>query len=1471
MDFIELDRCFVPLAKDQEPSLELGRIWGRKLDGWLDWRDLHQRRRVVLLAEASSGKTEEFRNQAEQMKHGGRSAFYLRIEELADQGFGAALDKGAANDFDQWCKGAQEGWFFLDSIDEARLNRKSFETALRRFASELDVVLERTHVYISCRVSDWKGPDDRSAIARWLPAWDPAKPAPTDIGNSSALLDVIFSEKNEQHAVGRSIDEKPHELLVVQLAPLHSDQYRKLAQSAGVTDIDAFVQSIAKKGLEAFTERPGDVLELADYWANRGGFGSFADMVEHGVTRKLRERDPHRADNQLLSIERARVGAERLAAALTLGKSFTLKAAGADPDPSLASGALDPSTILQDWNDAERITLLRRGIFAPATYGRVRFHHRATQEYLTARWFHRLLLGHSARPSVWSLIFTDHYGVETVVPSLRSAVAWLCLWHPDLRDETLRREPLILLRNGDPGSLPLDVRRRLLAEYAKKQAAGEISDGYLDHRSLWMFAHQSLAGAITRAWQSNTRNDFRLDLLRLIREGGVRGCLDIVRNVFRDRKADDSHRIVALQAMAECADTSGLEAAAKALTEGAEEASSQPAPVLARLLYPKYLSTNALLDIIACSIPPRQKGFFWHLEELHTIAPNNLARDQLIGGIADLCLTKPFVADYQKVSKRYFVLTDRLHAIAAREVKLLGTRAPTTALVRFLMVVERSSRNASRHDGDEDLHALVRANPVLNRALFWADVKDQRFNSRDPVARPIRHWQVLAPGTLWGFSDIDLPWLYRDLAQGALEDDRRLALSAIVTVLERIKQLATGIANLKKRIGRSPILGADLVSYLTLPKEDPTLRTLRLNHEKWQARHNQQRKADKASWVKFSKALRQNPGQLSNPKNLVSWRAGIFRLKHLTYWLQQRAKASDERAPCEWRLLTEGFGRDVAEAYRDGMKVVWRNIKPERPVGKPGGGVTVKWTTVLAFGGLALEAAEDADAMAKLSEVDARTAARHACFSDQGYPEWIEALVVSHPHATLSVLKTQLAREWNSPADTYTTFLHRYASVSSPLQQPVQAILLDLYLGNEASTVRVLDLHWRIVRNLQLDATQREDVSRITKLRLKNATNDAREDFVLQYLGCLLVLEPDETIDTLEAWLTECAPSTQRSRAEAALSTFFGRNNPIALDALAKATVPTLERLLTIAYSFVRPEKDAVHEGPYAPTARDYAENARSAILSALLDRRGGDAFRAILRVSKKPAFIISELRFRELARGKAERDAEFPAWTANEVLTFERDHVAPVKTGADLLLLTLGILNDIALKLTDGDVSSRPLLERAKDENEVQHWLVEQLIFRAKGRFNAYREVQVAGGNKPDIIISSSAAPCEVAIEVKHGGKGWTVRQLEAAVRSQLAEEYLKPESRRHGVLVVTHHKNRRWFSPTNNRPLSFDDVIKWLSKVAKATVENKSAPVEVHCVGISAFLNPAQARKPRLASQMKSGPGTGHLPRSNRRKAAG
>ncbi len=797
MEFVDLKRRFAVIGQDDESNLEIGRFWGSEIAGWLDWTNLLEHRRVALLAEAASGKTEEFRYQAAAHAEQGRAGFYVRIEDLADDGFENALEPSASERFNRWRNGdsADDGWFFLDAVDEARLNRKSLVRALRRFSGELGPALERARVYISCRVSDWQGREDRDAIERWLPVRE-APTLPETQDEDAALLDPIFPSAKSTTGSVLNQDPQPRQdsLFVVQLVPLDMEQRKLLAVAAGVERLADFITEIERNGLDALAERPGDLIDMAGYWNEHGCFGSLAKMTEHGVTRKLAERDKFRPDNAVLSPERARHGAEQLAAALTLAKSFTLHAPGHDLESGLAAGAIDPAAVLDGWTDAERNALTRRGVFAPASYGRIRFHHRGTQEYLTASWLRRLLRAGCPRVAVWDLIFAERYGIETLVPSLHPVAAWLALDDPAIRDEIVRREPLVLVRHGDPRSLPLEVKERLLPVYAERHLASEIGDDSLDHQALWMFATPGLADAIRRSWAINDRTDFRRNLLRVIREGQIRACADLARGILLDDAADDALRPIALEAADSCGDVEGLEAAARWLIASQELPERWFARSFALVLFPRYLTVDALLDLVARS----SRGFDSGLVELWKACPNSEIRERFIQGIADLCLSDPFVDEYRRVSARHYELAKHLTELASTALSAWGDAEPSNGLLRVLMVVERADGYPPHDDKSPPLGDLVSASPRFQRALFWADVGEIRKSIGSGRTQPTALWALcFRDESLWRLGSGDLTWLYSDVAARSLDEDRRLALSAILSVLESAGSLSAELPRLR--------------------------------------------------------------------------------------------------------------------------------------------------------------------------------------------------------------------------------------------------------------------------------------------------------------------------------------------------------------------------------------------------------------------------------------------------------------------------------------------------------------------------------------------------------------------------------------------------------------------------------------------------------------------------------------------------
>ena len=62
--------------------------------------------------------------------------------------------------------GDVEAWFFLDSVDEARLaNPLYFKRALRRLGKAINSAAKRARVFISARVSDWRAVSDLVMVA----------------------------------------------------------------------------------------------------------------------------------------------------------------------------------------------------------------------------------------------------------------------------------------------------------------------------------------------------------------------------------------------------------------------------------------------------------------------------------------------------------------------------------------------------------------------------------------------------------------------------------------------------------------------------------------------------------------------------------------------------------------------------------------------------------------------------------------------------------------------------------------------------------------------------------------------------------------------------------------------------------------------------------------------------------------------------------------------------------------------------------------------------------------------------------------------------------------------------------------------------------------------------------------------------------------------------------------------------------
>jgi len=167
-NFIELNRTFRELSNDNtENDVDFSQAFG--IGEHLSWSNLINEYRLVILSEAGSGKTSEIRNATRLLRAQGKPAFFLRIEHIP-RDFEDAFEVGTYEDFEEWLASGDEGWLFLDSVDEARLRSPGdFEYAIRKLGRQIRTAKDRTHIIITGRTIAWRPKTDLDYCTAHLP------------------------------------------------------------------------------------------------------------------------------------------------------------------------------------------------------------------------------------------------------------------------------------------------------------------------------------------------------------------------------------------------------------------------------------------------------------------------------------------------------------------------------------------------------------------------------------------------------------------------------------------------------------------------------------------------------------------------------------------------------------------------------------------------------------------------------------------------------------------------------------------------------------------------------------------------------------------------------------------------------------------------------------------------------------------------------------------------------------------------------------------------------------------------------------------------------------------------------------------------------------------------------------------------------------------------------------------------------
>jgi hypothetical protein len=1409
MQPIQLNRRFFEWREGLSVATAYG--WRLGLSGdLLSWSDLLTRRRVVILAEAGSGKSVELEYQVQQLSAAGKFAFHATVQDVARNGLDGALRASDQQRLRAWRLASEPGWFFIDSVDEAKLDNIRLDKALRQLAGGIVGHEGRAFVVLSGRHTDWEFARDARRLQDELPI--PAD-EPVDPPSFRNLIRWLLNYEKRPVATPQ---ETP---LIVLMAALDDDRMRLYASSKGVEDVDEFLAALRSGNLQEIARRPLDLDWLTRYWRSHGHLGTFAAIVEASLRERLSEPDPDRSRQDRLSPEAAMQWLERIGASLVFGRKATIAIPDADAPAPTDQDVLTIDSVLSDRSSSERQLLLSRPAFDPATFGRARLHNDnegVVRAYLTARWLRRLRGANLSERRLHDLLFTQSYGIELARPSVLETAAWLCIWDESVAREVVRRAPFALFTAGDPSSLPATVRAAAVQALAARMREGEEVPS-LDLSTLTRFAQADIVPTLRNLWESDASHAaIRVFVLRLIWLGALRDCADLAASAAYGQYEDRSTLIVAGRAVIATADLGQKQAYAGHIMRNSATLPSSVLWDAVEDLFPTEVGVDDLIAICGVVSLRNETGSGFNIEwdgaRLARKLSDPLALTRLIYGLMEIGGGE--LAQFENVdteTRRTF-----LPFLAAAAERLLEVSRPDTtpdaAIDAVLYVGDRRLDRTGRHGGVTQVAiARLHESAVRRRAAFWR-AAERLSTSATLNGRALQTiFQMEFLGWPPGLVLDDLEWLLADGPSRNLADEQRLATNAALDLWERAGRPGPVLARIEAALAASPAM-LDLVGHRLqpAPKSAELLRS-EAELEAAVAENEKHRAEVEQSWVDLIESIRNEAEPLSNVVQTSS--QGVDgRLYNLWQLLREANRGRSHYVIGSVAPLSELVGPRAAETFAISTRQMWRAWQPTlRSSRPPGERNQIADFDCMGVAAVSLEAAGVPSWATRLTEEEAVRAGEYATLEINGLPGWIADLANVWPAAVQRVLLTEVISDLNDPeVNAYLPSLDYIDHADDDVTGLMAAPIWHEVESRDDLSLRalrpMLSIAWKGLAKDRHRPTLEIAIARF------HAATDPRTAAL--YLGFACAIDGQVATDALLAKLDRLAEAGQTALVLQVLPQIFQSRFSLIPGSTVSLDLATLERLVVLAYRTVRVEDDhdRTNGGVYSPDERDEAQDARSAAFKQLVETPGRQAFDAILRLLDLPGFPVSPSRLLALAHERAATDSELTAWAGEDALRFEQRFERAPTTGRELQLLAIQRIEDLQHDLLHGDFAQGATLSNLPHEPAVQAWIADRMRLSQGNSYSVEREPETVGAKKPDMVFTARAADAKVPVEIKIA-ESWSVGELEDALERQLCGQYLRARDCREGLMIVVHQRARPkgWALP-DGQFLSFVELVQRL-----------------------------------------------------------
>lgn len=1433
MAYIPLNRQFERIPDNAQPGADVA----RHMRGSLSWSDLLRYRRVVILAEAGSGKSAELRAQHAALSSAAKYSFYATLQDIGELGLERALGRAQSEALRQWQSADQPGWLFLDSVDEAKASRLKLPRLLREVSDAIAGKEGMAHIVLSGRVSDWEPQRDLAALNEMLPLPPEDKELPP-VEPDDLLIQAIRNKSRREERKAEPVEGAT----VTIMAALDRTRVDIFARGMGVSNVDAFLRALDDADLWMFAKRPVDLGWMVEYWHAQGQFSRLASMLDICLRERLKETDSARRREDPLNAEDSMEALERIGAAFVLGKLDSIIV----PDNERIVGTADQrglnlSQVLPDWPPANTRLLLNRAVFEPANSGFVRLHNdneSNVRAYLAAKWMKRLLDSNAPFRTVSRLLFADTYGVPLIRPTMRTTAAWLALWDNQIAHLVLERDPWLLLTAGDPGSLPLPIRKTVLERAVRETVRGsEIA--FQTREAFKRFATADMADVIRSLWHQHVSSDIARELLlNLIEAGHLVDCRGIVAETVRKPELGDTTLIFAGRALLATAQGDELTQYGTYIRDNAV---GLPAGMIwdaIDALFPQRMTVKDLIAIVP-RINANSLGGDMGLQYLGPKLVRRIAGlsdvTELINSLQRLEGADQAGSEHGDPEENPYTTT--LEAAACRMFELSPDGAPPALAIDVALRLGEWRRSRGTRTGEQnELVRWLSGCAQARRATLWqaSAFLAKEKSSGPPLTNPL-HLQFLGIHLTLGTPDI--AWLINDLKARVDPAERRLAANSLMLIWRQDGEPAELRATIED-LAREDALVAEVVSAWTVrPAPTPAEKKLERRIATADRKNAIARAKADQSWKDFAQAMRADPDQLSRIGPPVE--AGIdSRLYHFWVLLNSIGENRNRYAISDLTPLVPMFGTQVVDGLRGAFIRYWRHWTPimshERP---PGQRNQVRHLDLIGLVGVTQEAALDPSWATKLTDAEAGLAAKYATLELNGYPKWFPELAREKPAPVRDVLSECLREELLGTTNDHPEELYDIAAAGAPLAQLAAGDVFDAVregrLAGE-SLRRALDILYMGFsdRGLLLD----------TVLTLSAHTDDLNS--AAHYLAAGFAIDASTAMPAVRRKLSALASPDAADFFSLLLPRLFGNDWEDRGVHLATLTFSDHEELVRMAYRYIRTADDLSHPTGrvYSPGKRDFAESARDSAFKLLVGRPGRATFEAIMRMVGDTDFP-KERTLRKLAWERAGQDSESPPWSADEVRAFERDFNALPKTGADLQRVLIGRLEDLQDELIHGDYTQGRVLARLPLEVDVQNWFADRLRSQQGRSYSVEREPHVADEKEPDIRARAKATDANVPIEIKVADS-WSFTEMEFALTGQLQGRYLRDPNAKFGILLAIHQdeaKKKHWLD-ADNQAHTFAELVQHLNNVAGriASTGVEAAQMVVIGIDVSRFRSP-------------------------------